>query len=512
MTTLGTERQTLVQRALAGHAAIGLLASALLYILALTGTLVVIHDRWQRWEQPEIAEMTTLSPVAAQAAMQAALAQDTAKGKPPTTHLYIRMPNAALPRAVVTTDHGGWYVDGVGRIAGREAHSWTEMVIGLHEYLHLPQIWGMMLVGALGVALAALLVTGVLAHPRIVRDAFRLRTRHDPQIARADWHNRLGVWTLPFALAVTLTGAFIGLGSAGFTVLARAYTGGDLEKVYAPIFGHEPAPNAKAAALPDVAAALRLLGNRVAQAKPTYVIVHDPGTRGQHIQIIAEHPRRLIYGESYRFDARGQWRGPVGLSDGAVGQQVAASAYNLHFGNYGGLPVEIAYMLLGLALCVVTSTGTTLWLCKRRRRGLGSDRLDACWTAVIWGAPLALILTAWLRGGFGPDALLVAGFWGMLVALVLLAVVRPGWIDPVRMRTVVLACLIATGLAHAALLHPREPAVLAIDGAMIAGSLITFGVLRRFRASKASRTFESPFQDGGRRLLDAEGQNPRREG
>lgn len=494
MTTISGERQTLVQRALAGHASIGLLTSALLYILALTGTLVVIHDRWQRWEQPDIAEMTTLSPAAAQAAMQAVLAQDAAKGKPPTTHLYIRMPNADLPRAVVTTDHGGWYVDGAGRIAGREAHSWTEMVIGLHEYLHLPETWGMMLVGALGVALAALLVTGVLAHPRIVRDAFRLRTRHDPQIARTDWHNRLGVWTLPFALAVTLTGAFIGLGSVGYSVLARAYTGGDLEKVYAPIYGHEPAPDAKPAALPDVGAALRVLATRVPEGTPTYVIVHDPRTLGQHIQIIAEHPRRLIYGETYRFDALGTWRGPVGLSDGPVGQQVAASTYNLHFGNFGGLPVEIAYVLLGLALCVVTSTGTTLWLGKRRRRGLGSDRLDACWTAVIWGTPLALILAAWLRGAAGPDAPLVAAFWGMLVTFLLLATGRPSWIAPDRMRTALLASLFATGLGHAAIVQPGQAAVLALDGVLIAGSVVTLGILRRFRTTTDLTMPEVPRQ------------------
>lgn len=484
MTQKAENRQTLVQRALSGHAAIGLLAGALIYIIALTGTLVVIHDRWQRWEQPDVAETSTLSPTAAQAAMLAGLAQD--RGKPTTTHLYIRMPNADLPRGVVTTDHSAWYVDGDGRVTGREAHTWTEFIIGLHEYLHLPMTWGLMLVGALGVALAALVITGVLAHPRIVRDAFCLRTRHDPQIARADWHNRLGVWTLPFALAVTLTGAFIGLGSVGFSLLARSYNDGQIERAYAPVFGDEPAADARAAGLPDVAAALRVLRARVPDAEPTYVIVHDPGTRGQHVQIVAEHPRRLIYGETYRFDAQGRWHAPVGLSDGALGQQAAASTYNLHFGNFGGLPVEIAYMLMGLALCVVTATGTMLWLVKRRRRGRGSDRLEACWTAVIWGTPLAITATAWLRGAAGPDAPLVTTFWSLLAAGLVVAAVRPALVRPVPMRTAALAAVMATGLGHAIILRPSEPAVLAIDAVLIGGALLTFGVLRRFRPGAAT--------------------------
>jgi uncharacterized iron-regulated membrane protein len=465
--------QLLVRRALGGHAALGLLAGALLYIIALTGTVVVIHDRLQRWEQPSIAEVATLSPAAAQSAMVAAVAQGA--GRPATTHLYFRMPSAGLPRAVVTTDTGAWYVDEGGRLAGREAHAWTEMVIGLHEYLHLPVNWGMILVGMLGVVLAALAVTGVLAHPRIVRDAFCLRTRHDPQIARADWHNRLGVWTLPFVLAVTLTGSFIGLSSVGYSVLAKAYTGGDLERVYAPIYGAEAKFNPAPAPLPDIRTALTTLAARVPSARPTYVIVHEPGTRGQHVQVLGELPRRLVYGDSYSFDAAGRWMGPAGLSDGAIGQQFAASTYNLHFGNFGGLAVEVAYMLLGLALCLVTATGTTLWLTKRRRRGMGSDRLDASWTALVWGTPLALIAAA------GAEAPLVAGFWSGLALLLAVAIVRPLAISPVRLRGATLMGLVATGLGHALLLQPAVPAVLAIDVVLVAMPVLVWAVYRRFQ-------------------------------
>ena len=476
--------QTFVQRALGGHAAIGLLASALLYLVALSGTVVVIHDRWQRWEQPTIAETTALTPQAAQNAMMSTLRQDA--GKPATTHLYIRMPTADLPRAVVTTDHGGWYVDGTGRVTGREAHAWTEFVIALHEYLHLPSTWGLMLVGALGVALAALVLTGVLAHPRIIRDAFRLRLRHAAPIARADWHNRLGVWTLPFALAIALTGAFIGLGSVGFTVLAKAYAGGSLEKAYAPIFGVEPPPNSARAPLPDLAAALTTLRARVPEAVPTYVIAHDPGTRGSHIQIIAEHPRRLIYGETYAFDATGRWRGPLGLADGALGQQLAASTYNLHFGNYGGLAVEAAYMLLGLALCVVTATGTTLWLHKRRRRGLGGERLIAGWTIVVWGTPLALLATVWLRALAGAEAPLVTAFWLALAAGLVVAALRPGWVAAERLRDGVGLGLIATALVHLLAFHAAPLPVLGLDAAiaLVGASL---GLLPRMIPGHASR-------------------------
>ncbi|MHA6723748.1 PepSY-associated TM helix domain-containing protein [Sphingomonas sp. RS2018] len=483
MTTRPRPPATLVQRALGGHAAIGLLASALLYIIALTGTLIVIHDRWQRWEQPNVAETGALSPAAAQVAMASAIA--ATPGKPATTHLYIRMPTDDMPRAVVTTDHGAWYVDDAGKTVAREEHAWTEFLIGLHEYLHLPQIWGLIVVGALGVMLAALAVTGVIAHPRILRDAFTLRSRHDSQVARADWHNRLGVWTLPFVLALSLTGAFIGLGSVGFTVLAKAYTGGDLEKAYAPVFGEEPAGNPAAAPLPNAAAAMRTLAARVPDAVPTYVIVHDPGTRGSHIQILAEHPRRLIYGESYAFGADGSWHGANGLADGALGKQFAASTYNLHFGNYAGLPVEIAYMLMGLALCVVTATGTTLWLQKRRRRGLPSDRLSACWAVVVWGTPLLLVAALWLRALAGPQAPLALAFWGALAAGLLVAAVWPRVIAERSLRRATWVSVVATALLHLIVLRPATAGPIALDliALVLAGAML----LREFGRLPARR-------------------------
>ncbi|MGE0774805.1 MAG: PepSY-associated TM helix domain-containing protein [Sphingomonadaceae bacterium] len=474
MTQTCEERPTLVQRALQGHAAIGLLAGALLYIISLSGAIVVIHDRWQRWEEPNVVEISALSPGAAQTAMTSALASE--KDKPQTTHLFIRMPTDDLPRSVVTTDNAAWYVDDAGRIAGREGHAWTEFVIALHAYLNLPMIAGLILVGALGVAMAALVVTGVLAHPRIIRDAFRLRMRHDSQIARADWHNRLGTWTLPWVLAIALTGAFIGLASVGASLLAQTYTGGDLDKIYAPIFGDEPPANAAPAPLANIERALETLATRAPQASPTYVVVHEPGTMGQHVQIIAEHPRRLIYGETYAFDPLGNWLGPVGLSDGPVGKQFAASTYNLHFGNFAGLPVEIAYMILGLALCIVTATGTSLWLQKRRRRGLGGDRLSACWAVIVWGTPLALVALTWLRALAGPDAPLAAAFWVVLAAGLLIAAKKPAWISPDHLRLSVFCSVIATALLHLALFRPTAPGVIAIDGiAILLASAAIYG-------------------------------------
>lgn len=417
--TVAPETST-VKRALAAHAAIGLLAGALLYLVCLSGSLLVFYEEWQRFEQPTPPQMTAISPDAVQRGMEAMLARE--EGKPPTTHFYVDMPLEELPTTRVITDTASFHVDAQGNLAGAERIEWSDFLYALHYTLNIPVadgLVGITLVGILGVLMLALSISGVVAHPRIFRDAFTLRTRHGGGVALADWHNRLSVWTLPFGLAISLTGAVIGLSTVGAYAAAARFYDGDVEALYATIFGEEGKPNPAKAPPPDVATALRYMQTNHTGVRITYVTVHEPGTAGQQVQIVAEHPRRLIFGDYYMFDANGRFTGTAGLADGDLGRQAAASNYDLHFGNYGGLPVKIAYFLFGLALTAICATGTYIWLGKRRRRGLDEPRLRAAWHGVVWGAPAALALTLVARLAFGHAVPFAAIFWLGLVAVVL---------------------------------------------------------------------------------------------
>ena len=406
-----------VKRALSAHAAIGLLAGALLYLVCLSGTVLVFYEEWQRIEQPAAPEMERIDPAAVQRGVEAVLASE--QGQPPTTHLYVHLPVPELPRTTVTTDTQAVHLDALGAIATPEENLWAEFLYALHYTLHLPSLVGITIVGVLGMLMVALAISGVVAHPKIFRDAFRLRMRHGGGVALSDWHNRLSVWTLPFALAIALSGAVIGLASVAAMALGWVFYDGEVEGVYAPIFGEEAAADPAPAPPPNVAVALHHMERAYPQIDVTYAILHDPLTAGQHVQIVGAHPRRLIFGEYYAFDAAGAFMGTAGLADGALGQQAAASNYNLHFGNFGGLPVKIAYVLFGLALTVVSATGVYIWLGKRSRRGIHEPRLRAAWGAVVWGSPFALALTFLVRLAFGNEAPFTTIFWSVLAAAVL---------------------------------------------------------------------------------------------
>jgi uncharacterized iron-regulated membrane protein len=361
-----------VKYALSAHAAVGLLASTLLYIVALSGTVLVFYDELRRIEQPG-PEMTGIAPEAVQRAAAAVMASEA--GKPRTTHLYFNLPSQNFPGAIAYTDTQELRLDRQGRLAGELQMHWSEFLYAVHYGLTIPGLVGLVIVGILGSMMLTLSISGVIAHPRIFRDAFRLRARYGGGVGLADWHNRLSVWTLPFIVMIALTGAVIGLGALTIEGVAARYYGGDTEEAYAPVFGGEEKPDLTPAPLPNIAAALRYMKGSYPGIAVTFLTVHDPLTRGQHVQLMGEHPQRLIFGEYYHFDAAGNFEGTTGLADGELGQQAAASNYNLHFGNYGGLPVKIGYFLSGLALTAICATGTYIWLGKRRRRGYSEPRL-----------------------------------------------------------------------------------------------------------------------------------------
>ncbi|WP_338447270.1 PepSY-associated TM helix domain-containing protein [Pelagerythrobacter marensis] len=400
-----------VKRALSAHAAIGLLAGAVLYILCLTGTIAVFYVEMQRLEQPNAPEMAEIAPEAVQRGVENVLAREAQEGLPATTHLYVHIPVEELPRATITTDSNAFHLDPEGNLAMPEMIEWNDFLVHLHYTLNLPSLVGITIVGIFGVMMLALSLSGVIAHPRIFRDAFRLRARNNAGVGLTDWHNRLSVWTLPFGIAIALTGALIGLATVTAYGLAESAYDGDVEAVFGPVFGAESAPDPAPAPVPDVAAALRHMASEYPEVRLTYAIVHDPLTAGQHVQMVGEHERRLIFGEYYAFDSDGAFLGTTGMADGALGQQAAASTYKLHFGNFGGVWVKIAYVVLGAALTAICATGTYIWLGKRRRRGIDEPRLRATWTGVIVGTPVALAATALARIVIGNEAPFAAIFW-----------------------------------------------------------------------------------------------------
>jgi uncharacterized iron-regulated membrane protein len=380
-------KQPLVKRALSAHSFLGLAISAILYVVCLSGTISVFKEQLESIEQQGEPVVSVLPLDAMDKAAKAIMAID-----PATKHLYIHIPTSENQRALVETDNKEYYLNKAGDLVVEANRPWVSFLIDLHYYLNLPRAFGMYVVSAFGVFLFAMSISGFVAHPNIFKDAFSFRRGRSEQIAKVDLHNRLSVWTAPFHISNSLTGAMIGLATLSALTVGTLKYDGDYAAVFEPVFGAEPAPNLAQAPVANISGALEYMKQNYPDKPPLYVILHDPGTKGQYLQIMALHPKRLIYAEKYNFTGEGVFIDTVSSADGTAGQQVADSVYRIHFGYFGGFPVRIAFGIFGICLLVIISAGMRIYFLKRRARGQGSVALEAAWSGVVWGVPMMVLL------------------------------------------------------------------------------------------------------------------------
>jgi uncharacterized iron-regulated membrane protein len=407
-----------------------------MYAICLSGALAVFLPELERWEQPWAEEFSTIDPASVDESFNALLAS----GIDVTEHMYLVLPSPGVPRARLASENESWFLNADGSIGPREQNGWSTLMLDLHYYLHLPKAWGMLVVSTFGAMLFALIVSGLFAHRRIIRDAFKFRPTASRSLSQLDLHNRLSVWGTPFYVVIAVTGAYFGLALPYLDLSAEALYGGDSDAALDAVFGEEPAVEGATPKI-GIAAALGQVAEIAPHATPIFVTIHDAGETGAFVSVAATQPERLIYSENYLFDAGGEYLGTDGFADGETGRQIVYSLYRLHFGYFGGKLVKIGYLLLGLALSVIAVTGVNVWLSRRKT----VDALSDAWPGIVWGLPLAIVISAIARTAL--DLVSVPLFWTVVGSATVLSLVRKD--AEASRRTLLLllgtACLLLVG-------------------------------------------------------------------
>jgi len=473
-----------VRAVLSGHGILGLAFAAIIYLVCLTGTLAVFAHDIARWEQPDAPSTTTLVSGALDRAVRSAQASGPAHAT-----LYVSLPSREEAEAGIIAYtpalHREWAADRNGTLTERRTPI-ADFLVDLHVALHLPRAWGGFIVGLTGVALLSSLISGILAHPRIFKDAFHLRRGGARRLQEADMHNRLGIWALPFHVAIALTGALLGLSTLIVGVLAMLLYRGDTAKVYGLFTEAPPAANATTAPLPPLEPLLAQARQRSGRAEPTQLIIERAGRADARITVTSRRDRLLVPQDMTIFDVRGRVVKDQHPADLALGTRMLGGIGQLHFGWFGGLPVRLLYGLLGLALCIVTSSGVTIWLARRRDRGRAVPLWERLWAGVTWGQPLALALTgitglvAPAQGGF-----LVWVWLAVTAGSLVIAGAAKGFDasnGAARVRHLAAISILALALVY---LVTRRPGLsgIAVELALLAGA----GLLFRHPATKYRR-------------------------
>ena len=472
-----------VRAMLAGHSALGLAFAALIYVVCLTGTLAVFGQELARWEQPDgpVIERTPAAEVIA-ATVRAGYAR--AKAEDAAHDIYIAGPLRTPGRLQVHYDdhekgiEGEWLADARGELTMRIAVPWSEFVAALHAHLHLPKTWGKYLVGLTGVALFSSLISGLLSHPRILKDAFMLRWGGSRRLQEADIHNRLGVWGLPFHVVVSATGALLGLSSLIIGVLALAAYDGDRGKAIAVLVGPRPTNDATPAAIPDIGAMIRSVQINSPDAEFASAFIQHIGTAGQTVQLGMHTPGQIAFSSTYRFRADGTIDSGAGQRHG-VGRWILGALQPLHYGWFGGVAGKLLYGILGLALAVVTHSGVAIWLLRRREKGRPAPGWEKAWAVVGWSQPLAFGTTA-LAAMLGAGAPLPGVYLATVgAASVLAALSTDGRMTARVLRLLCALTFLAVAATHAMLWRDKAVDQMAwtVDLAIVIVSAIILSTL-----------------------------------
>lgn len=467
---------SLIGAILSGHSVLGLAISALIYLICLSGTIVVFAQELERWEQPAGPVLTTVSPDA----IDRGLSEIHAKAGSAVRAISVLLPRSATPRLVfvggsVEGEGNQWVADRGGRLIAPVSHPITDFLVALHANLHLPRLAGLAVVGLIGVALLALLMSGVLAHPHIFREAFTLRRGGSLRVQEADLHNRLGTWGMPFFILVTLTGAVLGAFLLMFGGMAATAYKGDFRRALTEIVGPlEGREDKTSAAMPSVAPIMAFMRAQEPAAQIQSIEIQHPSTRGQTISVIFEEAGRLTHDQRYIFDADSQVIFSPRTEPRSIGSRALLSLPPLHFGWFGGLATKIAYGVLGLALCVVTSSGMTIWFARRRDQGRPVPAWERFWAATAWGQPAIFAFTAVISlAGAGDHALFA---WMVLTGL---AYGTAGIALPVAVFEAAFRWSAAALMAALAIMHvinwggdAQDPVAWAIDAAILVGAAL----------------------------------------
>ena len=250
-------------------------------------------------------------------------------------------------------------------------------IVQLHLKMGLPfeEKTAKLITGAVALLYFLMLVSGViLLLPTMAASLFAMRVGGNVKRMWLDLHGALGLFSLPFHIAISLTAVvFCWQDQIGRVQLA----------VFGPVpaaVSQTPPPpvpvDAHDLLSPD--ALLAALARQAPGFQPSAMVYKRDKDGLFQLLVNGVNPRYAVRGPSSGAAGMNPYNGAVTSTDRLPGHQDGWQALEtnfraLHFGNYGGLLVHWFYVLLALGGCALIYTGNLLWIESRRKKARATD-------------------------------------------------------------------------------------------------------------------------------------------
>lgn len=347
------------------HLWTGLVAGAYLFVIGVTGAVVVFRQELQRAAYPEFHAPARAGGATAE---PAALLRELRRAYPGYRLSGLDWPTYRRDTFLAYVSNGAEFRTVFAhpesaRVAGELPYDWIRRLQDLHFDL-LAGTTGRTINGIGALCLLAMGVSGLVVWwPGIARWRGGLVVHRGRGWKRVTWelHGVSGVWASALLLMWAATGAYYGFPQAARAAIAA---------VSPPTVVRPPdsAPAAGRAALAPEAILAR--ARRHVPDAQLARLVFPLGDRGTYLVVLA----RRVHGDydtsdevTLYFD---QYSGDLLLARDHArrsgGDLVTAWIGPLHFGSFGGLPVKAAWAVAGLTLPLLFVTGLVMWLNRRR--------------------------------------------------------------------------------------------------------------------------------------------------
>ncbi|WP_440222423.1 PepSY-associated TM helix domain-containing protein [Dokdonella sp. MW10] len=359
------------------HTWTGLIAGFALFVAFYAGAITVFHHDLPLWQAPH----ATARPM--QTLDDAQRLLDGVLDRHPASRQWVGMlfPGDESPESVIYWPEadGTWKYATLDDLDGdsKPPHAGlAELVNELHYSLGMP-VAGIWLMGIVSLLYGLALVSGTVIHlPKLAKDLFALRPGRNLKQFWQDAHNVVGVLSLPMHIMFAITGALLCLLPIFMLALdPLIYEGRLMQASQAAL---DTAPVRAAANTPAPPGSLALWAQRASEVaherglasfEPAYLKLVNAGDANAVVEITGAAPRALGPLGAVALDAS---TGAL-LADQLPGTRDAnhatlASAYALHFGEYGNHAVPWLYFVLGVGGAFLFYSGNLLWIESRRRR------------------------------------------------------------------------------------------------------------------------------------------------
>ncbi len=384
------------------HTWAGVVIGSVLFAIFWMGTLSVFDREIDRWMQPG----TRLAAPSAAVSLDATVRPHAERLATKSPQWGVNLPTERAPQMrFFYRDAREEFVTRAidpntgALIADQGSHAGTGFIFPFHYSLHIQ--WkdlGYWIVGLAGMAMLALLVSGVVIHKKIFVDFFLFRPKKQLQRASLDLHNLTGVLALPFHFVITLSGLIIFIG----IYFPQAHVGAyGLGKEAKDQFSREAYGFYQRAKL-DAPGTLVSLDAMVIEAerqwpggKAYFVRVWHPGDANAYVEVRRSYAQDVtMHLDRVTFDA--QTGAVLARFEAAPVMTVQRFISGLHLIQFDHWGLRWLYFLAGLSGCVMIATGFLFWLEARRaqhaKQGLAGVRVvEALTVGSVTGIVIATL-------------------------------------------------------------------------------------------------------------------------